>query len=73
MTIPVNLQLSVFSWMYDSDKALDFGIAGKERTFDEMNIESTSKANVINVIFIAVPVVVGLIGGAVWLRRRYSE
>jgi hypothetical protein len=68
-----NLQLSVFSWMYDSDKVLDFGIAGKERTFDEMNIVSTSKANVINVIFIAVPVVVGLIGGAVWLRRRYSE
>ena len=68
-----NLQLSVFSWMYDSDKALDFGIAGKERSFDEMNIVSTSRANVINVIFIAVPVVVGLIGGVVWLRRRYSE
>ena len=33
MTIPVNLQLSVFSWMDDSDKALDFGIAGKERTY----------------------------------------
>ncbi len=73
MTIPVNLQLSVFSWMYDSDQALDFGIAGKERTFDEMNIASASDANVINVIFIAVPIVVGLIGGAVWLRRRYSE
>ncbi|MCR5142963.1 MAG: GldG family protein [Ruminococcus sp.] len=73
MTIPVNLQLSVFSWMYDSDQALDFGIAGKERTFDEMNIASASDANVVNVIFIAVPIVVGLIGGAVWLRRRYSE
>ncbi|WP_295153364.1 GldG family protein [uncultured Ruminococcus sp.] len=73
MTIPVNLQLSVFSWMYDSDQALDFGIEGKERTFDEMSIESKAKANVTNVIFIAVPVVVGLIGGAVWLRRRYSE
>lgn len=71
--ISVNLQLSVFSWMYDSDRALDFGIGGKERTFDEMHIDSASKATVTNVIFIAVPVVVGLIGGVVWLRRRYSE
>ena len=73
MTIPVNLQLSVFSWMYDSDKALDFGIAGKERTFDEMTIDTASNAKVTNVIFIVVPIAVGLIGGIVWLRRRYSE
>ncbi|SFB66584.1 GldG family protein [Ruminococcus albus] len=71
--IPVNLQLSVFSWMYDSELALDFGIGSKERTFDEMSIESTSKAQVTNVIFIAVPVFVGLIGGAVLLKRRYTE
>ncbi len=71
--ISVNLQLTVFSWMYDSDEALDFGISGKERTFDEMHIESQNKAKVTTVIFIAVPVVVGLIGGIVWLRRRYSE
>lgn len=71
--VPVNLQLSVFSWMYDSELALDFGIAGKERTFDEMSIESASKATLTNIIFIAVPVVVGLIGGAVWLKRRYTE
>jgi hypothetical protein len=71
--VPVNLQLSVFSWMYDSELALDFGIDGKERTFDEMSIETASKATVTNVIFIAVPVVVGLIGGAVWLKRRYTE
>ena len=71
--ISVNLQLSVFSWMYDSDQALDFGIGGKERTFDEMHIDSASKAKVTSVIFIAVPFAVGLIGGAVWLRRRYSE
>ncbi|MBO4865786.1 MAG: GldG family protein [Ruminococcus sp.] len=71
--VAVNLQLSVFSWMYDSELALDFGIGSKERTFDEMSIESASKAQVTNVIFIAVPVVVGLIGGAVWLKRRYTE
>ena len=71
--ISVNLQLSVFSWMYDSDKAFDFGIGGKERTFDEMIIDSASTAKVISVVFIAVPIVIGLIGGAVWLRRRYSE
>lgn len=71
--IPVNLQLSVFSWMYDSEMALDFGIGNKEQTVDEMIIETQSKAIGTNVIFIAVPVVVGLIGGAVYLRRRYSE
>lgn len=71
--ISVNLQLSVFSWMYDSEKALDFGIASKERIFDEMSIETQKKATATNVLFIAVPVVVGLLGGAVWLRRRYSE
>lgn len=71
--IPVNLQLSVFSWMYDSEQALDFGIGGKEQTLDEMSIESASKATVTNIIFIAVPVVVGLIGGGVWLKRRYTE
>ena len=59
--------------MYDSELALDFGIGGKERTFDEMSIESASKATLTNIIFIAVPVVVGLIGGAVWLKRRYTE
>ncbi|MCR5020883.1 GldG family protein [Ruminococcus sp.] len=72
-TVLVNLQLSVFSWMYDSELALDFGIGNKEQTVDEMVIENRSKAIGTNVIFIAVPVVVGLIGGAVYLRRRYSE
>ncbi|MCR5541731.1 MAG: GldG family protein [Ruminococcus sp.] len=71
--IPINLQRLVFSWMYDSELALDFGIGGKEQTHDEMSIETATKAKVTIALFIAVPVVVGLIGGAVWLKRRYTE
>ena len=72
MIIPVNLMLSVISWMYDSDLALDMGIAQKERTYDTMVLNSETAANTTNIVFIVVPVIVGLIGGGVWLKRRYS-
>ncbi len=72
-TITKALQLTVFSWMYDSDQDLNFGIASKQRSFDEMQLSTQSKATGVNVLFIAVPIGVGLIGGIVWLRRRYSE
>lgn len=72
MIVPVNLMLSVFSWMYDSDLALDMGIADKERTYDSMNFNSETAANTANVVFIVVPLCIGLIGAGVWLARRYS-
>ena len=72
MIIPVNLMLSVYSWMYDSDLSLDLGIADKERTYDMLRINSEAKANTTNIIFVVVPAVVGLVGLGVWLKRRYS-
>ncbi|MBR0485204.1 MAG: GldG family protein [Oscillospiraceae bacterium] len=72
MIIPVYLMLSSMSWMHDSDLVLDMGIADKERDYDSMNINSESAANTTMIIFIAVPIVIGLIGAGVWLKRRYS-
>ena len=72
MIVPVNLMLSVFSWMYDSDLSIDLGIADKERTYDMLRLNSEKAANTTNITFIVVPVAVGLIGLGVWLKRRYS-
>ena len=72
MIIPVYLMLSAMSWMHDSDLVLDMGIADKERDYDSMNINSETKAKTTMVLFIALPVVIGLSGAGVWLKRRYS-
>ena len=72
MIVPVNMMLSVISWMYDSDTSLDMGIADKERTYDSMLINSETAANTTNIVFVVVPVLVGLVGAGVWLKRRYS-
>ena len=72
MIIPVNMMLAVVSWMYDSDLDLDMGIADKERTYDALSLPSEQVANRTNILFIAVPLCVALVGVAVWLKRRYS-
>ena len=72
MIIPVYLMLSAMSWMHDSDLVLDMGIAEKERDYDSMNLNSETAANTTMIVFITVPVVVGLVGVGVWLKRRYS-
>ena len=72
MMIPVYLMLSTMSWMHDSDLVLDMGIADKERDYDSMNINSETQANGTMILFIAIPIVVGLFGAGVWFKRRYS-
>ncbi|MDE6089051.1 MAG: GldG family protein [Oscillospiraceae bacterium] len=72
MIIPVYLMLSNMTWMYDSDLLLDMGISDKERNYDSMLINSESAANSTMIIFIVVPVLVGLSGAGVWIKRRYS-
>ena len=72
MIIPVYLMLSNMTWMYDSDLLLDMGISDKERNYDSMLINSESAADATMIIFIVVPVLVGLVGAGVWLKRRYS-
>ena len=72
MIVPVNLMLSVFSWMYDSDVDMDMGIADKERSYDTMVMNSEKDANKTSVIFMVLPFVVAVAGAGVWLGRRYS-
>lgn len=72
MIIPVNLTLSTFSWMYDSDVDIDMGIADKERNYDALRLDSEKDANTTNIVFVAVPFCVALVGVCVWLKRRYA-
>ncbi|MDE5755005.1 MAG: GldG family protein [Oscillospiraceae bacterium] len=72
MIIPVYLMLSNMTWMYDSDLILDMGISDKERNYDFMLINSESTANATMITFIVVPVLIGLSGAGVWIKRRYS-
>ncbi len=71
MIIPVDLFLASVTWMYNSDLDLDMGIADKERSYDYLTLSSESKANMVNVIYIAVPILVGAVGAIVWVKRRY--
>lgn len=64
------LFLSTITWMYNSD--IDMSIADKEKTYDYMLLNSESEANSILYLFGAAPLVVALIGIAVWARRRNS-
>ncbi|MBR3629944.1 MAG: GldG family protein [Oscillospiraceae bacterium] len=72
MIIPVNLTLSVFSWMYDSDLDMDMGIEDKERGLDSLRLNSEQEANTTNILFVVVPFCMALVGAGVWLKRRYS-
>ncbi len=71
MIIPVDLFLASMTWMYNSDLDLDLGIADKEKSYDYLTLGSEAKANMVNVLYIAAPVVVGLVGAVVWVKRRY--
>lgn len=58
--------------MHNSDLDMDMGIADKAKDYDSMTLASATEANTLSVIFIVVPLLVGLIGAGVWLGRRYS-
>ena len=70
LAVPTFLFLSTITWMYNSD--IDMSIADKEKTYDYMLLNSESEANSILYLFGAAPLVVALIGIAVWARRRNS-
>lgn len=65
---PLQLFLTSITWMYNSD--VDMNIADKARTFDSLNISSSSEASTLIGVFIGFPVLVVIIGLAVWLRRK---
>lgn len=65
---PLYLYLSTITWMYNSD--VDMNIDNKQKTFDELPINSSETAMTMMVVFLAAPCVVLIAGAVVWLRRR---
>ncbi|MCM1506405.1 MAG: GldG family protein [Ruminococcus flavefaciens] len=64
--------LAIFSntWLYDTD--IEMGIGNKSSTYDNMHFSDAPEAESVLRIFIIVPIVVAIIGIAVWLKRRYA-
>lgn len=64
--------LTLFSntWLYDSD--IDMGIGSKSNSYDTMTFEDGQDATRAINLFIIVPIIIALIGVAVWLKRRYA-
>ncbi|MDE5770364.1 MAG: GldG family protein [Ruminococcus sp.] len=64
--------LTIFSntWLYDTD--IDMGIGNKSNSYDTMHFSDAPEAESVLRIFTIVPVVIALIGVAVWLKRRYA-
>lgn len=58
------------TWLFDSD--IDMGITSKFNSYDTMVFESGKEASRAINLFILVPIIVGLAGVAVWLKRRYA-
>ena len=65
---PLQLFLTSITWMYNSD--VDMNIANKSRTFDSLNVTSSSEASALMGVFIGFPILIVVIGVAVWLRRK---
>lgn len=65
---PLYLFLSTVSWMYSSD--VDMGIESKADANDKMHFENEASAKSYMALFMAVPVVVAVVGLGVWVKRR---
>ncbi|MDE5862201.1 MAG: GldG family protein [Ruminococcus sp.] len=64
--------LAIFSntWLYDTD--IEMGIGNKSNSYDTMHFEDAKEAESVLRIFVIIPVIVAIIGVAVWLKRRYA-
>lgn len=64
--------LTLFSntWLYDSD--IDMGVGTKSNSYDIIEFEDVQQASSTINLFIIIPIVVAVIGIAVWLKRRYA-
>lgn len=71
-TISGTQYLTIFSntWLYDTD--IEMGIGNKSDSYDTMHFADAPEAESVLRIFTIVPVVIALIGVAVWLKRRYA-
>lgn len=65
---PLYLYLSTITWMYNSD--VDMNIDNKQKTYDELPINSSNAARGMMGVFLAAPCIVLIAGAVVWLRRR---
>ncbi len=65
---PLQLFLSTITWMYNSD--VDMNIANKARTYDSLNVNSSSEATGLMALFIGFPLLIAAVGVIVWLRRK---
>ncbi len=68
--IPVYLMLSTISWMYDSD--MDMGIDAKSSSYDYIALQNESFATTLIVVLTIIPIVILVIGVAIWVKRRNS-
>lgn len=64
--------LATFSntWLYDPD--IEFGVGNKMTTYDYMTFKDAKEAKRTMVLVYVFPIVLALIGVAVWLKRRHS-
>ncbi|MDE6665174.1 MAG: GldG family protein [Ruminococcus sp.] len=71
-TISGTQYLAIFSntWLYDTD--IEMGIGNKSNSYDTMRFPDAPEAESVLRIFTIVPVVIALLGVAVWLKRRYA-
>lgn len=71
-TISGTQYLAIFSntWLYDTD--VEMGIGNKSNTYDTMHFSDAPEAESVLRIFVIIPIVVAIIGVAVWLKRRYA-
>ena len=65
-----NLALFSNTWLYNSD--VDMGIGVKSNSYDTMHFDSAEKAESVLRIFTIAPIVIAVMGVAVWLKRRYA-
>lgn len=68
--VPVYLFLSAISWMYDSD--MDMEIAAKVDSSDYISLQNAGFAQTLMVVLILIPIVIMVIGIAIWMKRRNS-
>lgn len=68
--VPVYLLLSTISWMYDSD--MDMDIAAKTSSYDYIALQNESFATTLIVVLTIIPIIIMVLGIAIWVKRRNS-
>ena len=64
------LVLFTNTWLFNSDVSM--GIGNKSNSYDTMHFDDAKQATSALRIFIVIPIVLAVLGLAVWLKRRYA-